>query len=267
MREMTMTASRTIAEVAAKEPALAATAILLACAALPIILLIFTDARSVDGVNVWVKPLKFTLSLSLYAATLAWFALWLPDTLKAELWYRPYVGAVVAAILVEQIWLCAAAAFGLRSHFNYDHAFFAPVYPLMGLIAIFLTSITLVYGVAILFNAAAPLAGPVRSAVGLGLMLTFVLTVIVAGTLAVSGPRYGGSPNGPGIPIFGWRPSGDLRAAHFFATHAMHFLPAAGWMLARDLPAKLATSAVIAFAGIYAIFVSALFFGVIRTAE
>jgi hypothetical protein len=192
----------------------------------------------------------------------------LPESLRAAAWYRPYVGAIVAAIFIEYIWLCAASIIAVRSHFNYDHAFFLAVYPLMGLIAIFLTSISLVYGAAILQNAAAPVAVPMRYAVGIGLILTCVLTVIVASTLSVGGQPFGGSPNGAGIPLFGWRRDGpDLRIAHFFATHAMHILPVAAWLFTRTLPEKIAINAVLASSGLYSVFVASLFFYVIRTAN
>ena len=61
-------------------------------------------------------------------------------------------------------------------------------------------------------------------------MLTFVLTVPIAGTLAQMPGHFVGTPvTGAAVPVFGWsREVGDLRTAHFLATHAMHFLPLAG---------------------------------------
>jgi hypothetical protein len=36
-----------------------------------------------------------------------------------------------------------------------------------------------------------------------------------------------GDAGGATVPLMGWsREAGDLRVAHFFATHAMHFVPA-----------------------------------------
>ena len=41
--------------------------------------------------------------------------------------------------------------------------------------------------------------------------------------------------------MLGWaRDGGDLRVAHFFATHAMHFVPAVGFVAARTLAERAA---------------------------
>jgi hypothetical protein len=49
--------------------------------------------------------------------------------------------------------------------------------------------------------------------------------------------------------VLGWsRTGGDLRVAHFFATHAMHFIPAFGWVAGRVLPARSGRTAVWIFA-------------------
>ena len=39
----------------------------------PTMLLIYTDARTFDGINVWIKPLKFQLSVGLFLLSLAFF--------------------------------------------------------------------------------------------------------------------------------------------------------------------------------------------------
>ena len=235
-----------------REPVFAWSAVILALAILPLGVLHGMDGRLVDGIPVWLKPLKFALSLSLYCATLAWFAGWLPDGIRSSGWYGPYVTAVAAAIFIEMAWLCAASALGVRSHFNMDHPVLAALYPVMGLLAVFLTSAALVYGLSIWADGASVLSPAFRLAVALGLILTFVLTVAAAGALATTDGRFGGTPNGPGGPLFGWRlDGGDLRAAHFFATHALHILPLAGWLIARLFPVSVAVPLVWALAALF----------------
>ena len=61
-----------------------------------------------------------------------------------------------------------------------------------------------------------------------GLGLTLLLTLVTAQPLADMGSHWiGGTPSDAGgVFFFGWsRDGGDLRAAHFFATHAMHAVP------------------------------------------
>jgi hypothetical protein len=66
---------------------------------------------------------------------------------------------------------------------------------------------------------------------GLGLVLP--LTLITAGTMSAIGSHWiGGAPSDAGgLALMGWaRDGGDLRVAHFFATHAMHLVPLFGLM-------------------------------------
>ena len=57
---------------------------------------------------------------------------------------------------------------------------------------------------------------------------------------------------GKGAPLMGWaRHGGDLRVAHFFATHAMHFIPVFGFFATLLLPASTARVAVIVFSGLF----------------
>ena len=58
----------------------------------------------------------------------------------------------------------------------------------------------------------------------------------------------------------GWaRDGGDLRVAHFFATHAMHFIPAFGFIASLLLPASQGRLAVSGFAGLLAALVGYAF--------
>jgi hypothetical protein len=70
--------------------------------------------------------------------------------------------------------------------------------PSLGGLAVLLTSSALVYGILILRNGNCRLDPAFRFYVGLGLVLTFVLTVAVAGYMANSGGYFvgGSSTNG-----------------------------------------------------------------------
>lgn len=82
------------------------------------------------------------------------------------------------------------------------------------------------------------------------------LTLITAGTMSGLGGHFvgGSGSDAGGLPFMGWsREVGDLRVAHFFATHALHFIPVFGLVSAslfgdeRRLPLRLFVVAFAAF--------------------
>lgn len=239
-----------LAELFSREPLFAGTAVFLAALAVLAALGLLLDPRTVDGANVWLKPLKFAVSLTVFLVTLAWFAAWLPAGVMQQGWYRPFTLLIVACVALEMIWIVGSAASGLRSHFNTEVAFLQAVYPVMGMIATVLLSVCLVYGLLILGDGESTLSPALRHAVGLGLILTFLLTLVVAGHMAGSGQParlVAPTPAGEGgwlVALTGWRPDlGDLRPAHFAATHAMQVLPLLVWLLDRAVPLSTAAGA------------------------
>lgn len=228
-------------------PIFAATAIVLLVMVPPTLAALALDPRTLNGVNVWIKPLKFEISIALYLVTLALFMAWLPAQERQARRFR--IWAIVAAVAagLEMLWIGGAAYLGIASHFNRDNAFMAAIYPIMGAIAVTLTLTSLVLGRAFLRQRHGSDNPAFHLSVGLGLVLTCVLTILIAGYMASqTGHAVGGAGgDATGLKLFGWsRDGGDLRVAHFFATHAMHFIPAFGWGAARLLPVRSAQRAV-----------------------
>jgi hypothetical protein len=235
----------------ADEPRFTLLGLVLGLALIPVLAAMAIETRTYQDVNLWVKPAKFLASLSLYTLNLALFARLLPPGMTARPSYRAFSWAVVLCILAEMAWIGGAAAHGVGSHFNRATPAMDVIYSLMGLFAVTLTSASLVYGIAILRHRAAPVAPPLRLAVGLGLVLTFVLTVPVAMTMASGSGHFVGTPGtGALLPVLGWsREVGDLRVAHFLATHAMQVVPLVA--LAALALGRGATRAVWAIAAAY----------------
>jgi hypothetical protein len=219
------------------------------------------DPRLFAGENVWMKPIKFQIGLGLYLLTLAVFARWLPPGTMRTRAYRVFAGSVVLAIFAELAWIGGAAMYGTASHFNVSTPAMMQLYGLMGFFAVVLTAASLVYGVAIWRNRATGLPPALHLAIALGLVLTFLLTVPVAGTMSSLPGHHVGTPvTGASLPFFGWsREVGDLRLPHFFATHAMHVLPAVGWVAAHLLAPQAAVRAVWLAALAFVAFVLAVF--------
>ncbi|NJM82830.1 MAG: hypothetical protein HC844_10285 [Tabrizicola sp.] len=222
--------SRLVDRIHRAAPQLTGITLLIALATLPILAAMALDGRSFQGEDIWLKPLKFHIALAIYVGSLAVYALALPPGTMTTRRWRLYQSVVLGAILAELAWISGAAALGTGSHFNLT---IPGLYPLMGLAAVTLTSLSLVMGLTFWKLGTSTL----HLGLAIGLILTFVLTVIVAGTMSNgTGHHIGTVVTGARIPVMGWsREAGDLRVAHFLATHAMHAVPLAALTGARPV--------------------------------
>jgi hypothetical protein len=247
-------------KVRAAEPRFFATALLMLFLLAPTGFAAFADPRTFQGVDIWLKPMKFEVALVFYLSTLAFFAIFLPVETREKGWYRLYTTAISVGAVLEMAWLCGAAALGTASHFN-PTAIGEMFYSMAGLTAVLITSASAVYAFHIARNDATGLSPAVKEALVLGLALVLPLTLITAGTMSQMGTHFiGGTPSDAGgFPLMGWsRDGGDLRVAHFFATHALHFVPALGLLAAGILGGESRTPARL-IAAAYAGFVLFLF--------
>jgi hypothetical protein len=236
------------------EPRFLALGMLMLLAMPPTLFAIAVDTRGIAGTELWEKTFKFEVALLVYLVTLAFFARYLPAGMTDRRWYRLFSGAVVAAIVFEMLWIGGAAAIGTLSHFN-TTPLGGFLYGLMGAAAILLTSASTVYAVQIARNPATGLPPVVKESLVIGLGLTLPLTLLTAGTMSSMSMHFVGGAGADAVtlPLMDWaRDRGDLRVAHFFATHAMHAIPLAGlvsaWLLGSSarLPLRLFSLAYVA---------------------
>ncbi|RJT88689.1 hypothetical protein D6T64_06885 [Cryobacterium melibiosiphilum] len=215
---------------------------------------LIADPRTVTGLLLWSKPLKFALSITIYAVTLSWLIGQLQRGRRLA-WWAGTVSAVL--LLVEMIIIVGAALAGTTSHFNVATPFATTMWAIMA------TSIAVVWVaalvVAVLLMRArlgdrartlAIRAGVVIAVIGMG--LGYLMTGPTAEQLddfqGIAGAHTVGlADGGPGLPILGWSTvAGDLRIPHFVGMHALQLLPLAAVLfelLARRMP-RLQSSAV-----------------------
>ena len=223
-------------------PALAWTGALLVLCSCVTALLPLLDARLFQGVSVWYKPWKFQFSVGTYLLTLALFLVWLPELPRRSLAKRFIVWAGIAGGLFEVLYITWQGALGQASHFNLSTPLYATLYTLMAIGAVALNTTAGVLGVCVLRSSDWRPSRSMRHAIGWGLIITSVLGTItgffLGGRATTGGHWVGGSAtDAGGLPILHWsRDGGDLRVAHFFAIHAMHFLPVIGLALQRLRP-------------------------------
>jgi hypothetical protein len=216
-----------LAELDERQPTLARAGWAMAALALACLLAAALDARTINGVSVWVKPAKFAISFVAWYWTLAWAWGVLAPAARDGAAARMVLWATLAAGLFEQVWITFRAALGQPSHFAED-ALGDVMYSLMGVGAVVLVGMAALLGVLVLRRGDPAQARPWRLAVGLGLVIGGVLGGFTGASIsALDTPRIGGTPGDAGnlAPFFWSRDGGDLRVAHFLGVHAMQALP------------------------------------------
>ncbi|MEI5582378.1 MULTISPECIES: hypothetical protein [unclassified Agromyces] len=220
------------ADAAAHRPLLALAAVMIALAVGSIVGLVGDD-RTLLGQPIWAKPLKFSLSIAIYAVTLAWLIGLTRGRLRRASWWAGTISAI--ALVVEMVVIVGAVATGTRSHFNVSTPLAATAWSVMAISIVVVWVATLVVAFALL---RAPLGDAARSlairagsilALG-GMALAFLMTSPTAAQMAdfrgIAGAHaVGVADGGPGLPVLGWSTvAGDLRIPHFVGMHALQVL-------------------------------------------
>ncbi len=214
---------------------------------------LLVDDRVLLGAPIWLKPLKFSVSLAVYGATWAWLLSLHPR--PPRLLTRVATGIVVLA-LVEMVLITGQVVRGVASHFNATTRFDGVVFNVMGFAIVAIWVGTLLLTIKLAAQALAPPAeltairwGMVLSLIGM--LLAVLMVERPTGITGVVGAHSVGVPDGgPGMPVTGWSSTGgDLRVPHFIGMHALQVLPLLA-LLVRRSPA--ATRLVRVFGAAYA---------------
>lgn len=208
-------------------PGLYAFAVAMLALSAALLVALAVDDRTLLGAPLWLKPLKFSISFTAYAGTLAWLLGQLPaPALRRSGW------VIVAAGAIEMVIIVGQAARGVRSHFNDDTAADGLLFSIMGMTIVVLWLATLAVALRFLREPGPDPAA--RAAVRWGLVIA-LLAMAEGFLMAASGAHaVGVVDGGPGLPLVGWSTTGgDLRVAHFVGLHALQILPLLAAALAR----------------------------------
>jgi hypothetical protein len=188
------------------------------------------DGRQLGGVNLWIKPMKFALSIALYTATFGWIY----HHATASEGAKAAVSWVIAGTLIyESICIYGQAARGVGSHFNVATAFDGFVFGSMG-VMIGINTLAAVVGAVHVWQTSPTLGLTPAYLWGIRLgILIFVLAGCEGGLMASRLQHaVGVKDGGPGLPFLNWSTEGgDLRVAHFVGMHALQVLPLLGYWL------------------------------------
>ncbi|HKP72049.1 MAG TPA: hypothetical protein VJT82_03865 [Pyrinomonadaceae bacterium] len=190
----------------------------------------FFDGRTVTGLNPWIKPSKFAVSIAVYVFTLAWFLRYLSHYRRTVFFISWGTGVVFVG---EMICVVSQAARGVPSHFNVSTAYDASVFGLMGMLIAFNTLLVLVT-LLMFFGRTEPLPPAYLWGIRLGLLLFFLASIEGVAMVSNMAHTVGTPDGGAGLPVVNWSTrAGDLRVAHFLGFHALQILPLAGYSFSR----------------------------------
>lgn len=216
---------------------------------LPMALGLALDERTLRGVSVWAKPMKFALSLAVLAWTTAYFAGHVATARRTSL--APLRWVLIGAASFEFGYIALQAALGQASHYNVGDAVHGALYTLMGVGALLLTGTQAWLAWLVARHARPGLDPALRLSSVIGLAFAFVLGTASGVPLSALPP-----PDASALPLLGWHLWGDLRPAHFVGLHAEQALPLLGaWVAARRLARAeaLVVAAAVAWAAIFAL--------------
>jgi hypothetical protein len=194
---------------------------------------LLVDPRELTGAPLWMKPLKFAISVLIYSVTLSW----LIGQVQRGRRVARIAGSVVAVFLaVEMVVIVGTAAVGVTSHFNAATPLATTLWAVMagsiGVVWIASLAIAAVLFAANLGDRGRSVA--IRAGFGIalvGMALGFLMTSPTAAQLddfqGIAGAHtVGVADGGPGLPLVGWSTvAGDLRIPHFVGMHALQVLP------------------------------------------
>lgn len=225
-----MTTRSFLTELHRRSPVLSATGWFHVVVLLGAIVGMAIDSRQILGINPWVKPAKFSISILAYVWTMAWILDALPNYTRGIRWISWGISATMVA---EIVCICLQSFRGVPSHFNISSPLNGAIFSVMG-ISILANTALVVLVLGMFFR-----HPPARPIVHIWGIRTGILIFIASGFIgnAMVGQMshtVGSDDGGPGLPVLNWSTeAGDLRVAHAIGLHALQLLPLLGFALSR----------------------------------
>jgi len=192
---------------------------------------VWADPRVILGLNPWIKPIKFALSIAIYVWTIAWLLGDVRD--RAPRSARVIGVGTAVALWTEMASISLQSWRGVPSHFNQGTPFDGAVFGVMGLM-ILLNTLLACWLLLLYVALPTKLAPPRVWAVRLGLALFLVGSAVGGQMVSRNAHAVGVADGGPGLPFVNWSTrGGDLRIAHALGLHALQALPLLAWGLER----------------------------------
>ena len=212
----------------------------------------FFNKEEVLGINSMIKPIKFALSIWIYAWTMALLLFYVNDQNKV----KKYSWVAIVAMGFEQLAIISQAVRGELSHFNNSSIYDGILYALMGIFIVILTVQTLRIAITFIRQKTYTISAPLVLSIQIGLIYFVIFSFFGGYISSVNGHTVGSNDGGEGLPLINWSTTfGDLRVAHFFGIHALQIIPLFGYWVSGKYESATATKAIWVFSVIYLAYV------------
>lgn len=194
-----------------------------------LLLFSFIDSRTIMGINVWIKPMKFCISIGIFSWTMAWLLDYLPQKIQVKI----IAIGIVTMLGIEQVIIIGQASLGKASHFNFTSTWDGMLFSIMGF-AIIINTLMILWAL-ILFLKIKKLPKGYLWGIRFGLIIVLLASFEGYIMIANGGHTVGATDGEEGIFFLNWaRKYGDLRVSHFLGLHAIQFIPLFAWFFSRE---------------------------------
>ena len=223
-----------------------------------LIMPLLVDERQVMGINAWIKPIKFCLSIWIYAWTFGWILFDLPNSRK---WIRGISWTVAITMITEIGVIIYQASRATTSHFNFSTPFDSILFAIMG-VMIGVNTIAIVVTFVLFLVKKPKLDSIYLMAMRMAFIVFLVGNWVGGAMIQARAHAVGVEDGGPGLPFTNWSTEGgDLRIAHFLGLHAIQIIPLFAYFLHKktSLGLQMRRTLTIIFILVYAGLVSFLY--------
>lgn len=188
------------------------------------------DERTLLGVNVWIKPLKFCISTGIYIMTAGYIITLYPFSKRK----KNIVNNLTSwTLLVETGIIVFQGARGVQSHYNTTSAFDGLLFGAMGIL-VGINVLLMILFIIETIRLKLKTKKSIQWAILMGWLIVFFGSWIGGQMISQASHAVGVVDGGAGLPLVNWSTIvGDLRIAHFFGLHGIQIIPLFAFWLSK----------------------------------
>ncbi len=183
---------------------------------------LFIDDRTLMGINVWIKPLKFCISTGIFILTVGYLNTLYPFSIRK----KNIINNLVSwTLLIETGIIVYQASRGVQSHYNETTLLDGLLFAAMGI----LIAVNVLIMILFIFETIRLKLKTTRSvqwAILIGWSVVLFGSWVGGQMISQMSHNVGVADGGAGLPLVNWSTiAGDLRIAHFFGLHGIQIIP------------------------------------------